>query len=606
MVSLIDSWEIGGLVSEAAFSPDGARVAVGTDTISIYSVYSKKRLVGRIEGHDDLIRVLVFSLDGRTLASGSNDQTVRLWDTNSGRALFEPLTGHTHWVNSITFSLDSRLVVSGSQDCTVCIWDAHTGEAVGDPIDVGLRVWALCVVPGNRLAVGGAGDDTITVYDMNTHASLFECVEHGGPVRSISCSPDGRLLASGSNGNDCTVRVWDATSGLLVGGPLKGHFLWVTSVVFSPDSRYIASASTDSSIRIWSVETKEMCGEPLAGHKSEVAGIAFTSDGNCLVSGSGDRTVKIWDVRSLGIAANTSFDAQASIEAQPPETEVTSENSPKQVLLQPDVQDCADTMDQLTITSEPEIEITSTTAPEEIVLRLSLRGCADITEQLDFTTCSQRPISSGGFGDIYRGRLKAGTQVAIKTVRLHANSSEQDRKILKHAAHEVYTWSKCKHPNVQPLLGLVMFHGDIGMIAQWESNGSMTQYLERQADADRCALIADGLSYLHASRVVSWTVVVRDTIVADYSHLASDQIQVHGDLKGANVLISQDGVARLADFGNAKLQEYTLKFTKTSTKEALSSRWAAPELFEGKPCSYQTDVYALGMVRLSVHALVII
>ncbi|KAG8724765.1 hypothetical protein FRC09_014601 [Ceratobasidium sp. 395] len=515
MVSLIDSWEVGSPVSVAAFSPDGARVAIGTSgyTISIYNVYSGERLVGPKEGHSDLIRVLVFSPDGRTLASGSNDQTVRLWDTNSGRALFEPLTGHTDWVKSATFSLDSRLVVSGSQDCTVCIRDARTGEIVGEPIDVGLWVSVLCTAPGDRLAVGVARDSTITVYDMNTHAPIFECVGHGGPVCSISCSPDGRLLASGSNGSDCTVRIWNAASGLPVGGPLEGHFL------------YVASASSDSSIRIWSVETREMHGEPLIGHKSAVAGIAFTSDGNCLVSGSGDDTVKIWDVRSLGITADTSLNARAPIEAQPPETEVTSENSPKQVLAQLDVQGCADTMDQLKITSELEVEITSATTPEEIVLRLSLRGCADITEQLDFTTCSERPISSGGFGDIYRGRLKAGTQVAIKTIRLYASSSEQDRKILKHAAHEVYTWSKCKHPNVQPLLGLVMFHGDIGMIAQWESNGSMPQYLERQADVDRCALstqIADGLSYLHASGV-------------------------------ANVLISQDGVARLADFGNAKL-----------------------------------------------------
>ncbi|KAG8763242.1 hypothetical protein FRC12_008647 [Ceratobasidium sp. 428] len=98
-----------------------------------------------------------------------------------------------------------------------------------------------------------------------------------------------------------------------------------------------------------------------------------------------------------------------------------------------------------------------------------------------------------------------------------------------------------------------MFHGHIGMIARWESNGSLPQYVERRTDADRCMLssqIAEGLSYLHASGVV------------------------HGDLKGANVLISQDSVAQLADFGNAKLAEYTLKFTKTSTKEALSSRWA--------------------------------
>ncbi|KAG8700559.1 hypothetical protein FRC09_005887 [Ceratobasidium sp. 395] len=277
---------------------------------------------------------------------------------------------------------------------------------------------------------------------------------------------------------------------------------------------------------------------------------AFTSGGNCLVSVYKDGAVKIWDLRGLGISTKT-LDARAGITAQGPETEVTSADFIKQAVSESHIQDSVGMMNQLKVTTEPEADITSATTPEEIVLHLSLRGCANMTNQLDLVTCTERPISSGGFGDIYRGGLKDGTQIAIKTIRLYAGSSEQDQKILKHAAHEVYTWSKCKHPNVQPLLGLVMFHGHIGMIARWESNGSLPQYLERRASADRCILssqISEGMSYLHASGVV------------------------HGDLKGANVLISQDGVAQLVDFGNAKLQEYTLKFTKTSTKEALSSR----------------------------------
>ncbi|KAG9089189.1 hypothetical protein FRC07_012385, partial [Ceratobasidium sp. 392] len=74
---------------------------------------------------------------------------------------------------------------------------------------------------------------------------------------------------------------------------------------------------------------------------------------------------------------------------------------------------------------------------------------------------------------------------------------------------------------------------------------------------------------------------------------------IHGDLKGSNILVSGSGIPLLADFGNATLHEYTLNFTGTTTKSAISSRWAAPELFKGTTThNAPTDVYALGMTIL--------
>ncbi|KAG8692071.1 hypothetical protein FRC09_011477, partial [Ceratobasidium sp. 395] len=575
MVSLIGSWEAGRTVGAAAFSPDVTRVAVGSP-IWICDTYTGQKLVGQLDGHTNRIRTLVFSPDGRTLASGSEDNTLRLWDTETGTSLAGPLRGHALAVISVIFSLDGRFVISGSNDYTVRVWDAHTGETVGVPIRPALQARSLALMPGGRLATCGSDYDyNITVCDMDSGAVLFDCTGHQAGVSSLLTSPNGRLLASGSF--DRTIRFWDPASGQPIGQPLEGHASEVILAGFSSDSRYLASSSDFDSIRIWDTETGLMCGEPLPNHKADVMDAAFTPGGNRLVSAYRDGAVRMWDIASL-CTSTEALSTRAGLTAQALDTEVTEPDSTKQAVSQPDIQTSADMINQLSLTTEPEAEITSATTPEEIVSRLSLRGCPNMTDQLDLATCTERPISSGGFGDIYQGELKDGTQVAIKTIRLYVGSSEQDQKILKHAAHEVYAWSKCKHPNVQPLLGLTMFKGHIGMIARWESNGSLPQYLERRADADRCALssqVAEGLSYLHASGVV------------------------HGDLKGANVLISQDGVAQLADFGNAKLEEYTLKFTKTSTKEALSSRWAAPELFEGSSCSYATDVYALGMEAIT-------
>ncbi|KAG9086221.1 hypothetical protein FRC06_003217, partial [Ceratobasidium sp. 370] len=165
--------------------------------------------------------------------------------------------------------------------------------------------------------------------------------------------------------------------------------------------------------------------------------------------------------------------------------------------------------------------ITSVMSISEVILNLSNRGCEDITDQLDETSCSKHPIFKGGFGDIYKAKLKSGTEVAIKTMRLFVNSNSQDQKFLK-----------------------------------------STQ-------------IAEGLSYLHQEGIV------------------------HGDLKALNVLVTTEGVPLIVDFGNATLRECTLQFTATSTKNAISLRWAAPEVLEGKATyTVPADVYALGMTIL--------
>ncbi|KAG8793501.1 hypothetical protein FRC12_002544 [Ceratobasidium sp. 428] len=546
----------------------------GGEHISIYDIFTGRRLIGGIGRYSDLVQPLAFSPDGRTLAAGSDGPTICLWDTQTGNALVGPLRGHSVSLDCLAFSLDSRFLVSGSEDYTLRIWNARTGEMLRE-VRPHLWPWSLCFIHGNRLAVSWGDEWTITVYEMDSVTALFKCVGHGGIVHALSILPDGRLLASGSS--DHTIRFWNPASGASIGEPLKGHLATVQSIRFSPDSRYITSGSIDRSIRMWDTETRAPFGEPLIGHLATVMDVAFTLDGKNLVSVDKEGTVKIWDVHSLQIGTEV-LSVQAGMTAHIHETEPTSTDSPGQAISLIGAQDSAAMTDHREISLEPEAEITSATTPEQIVSRLSLRGCADMTHRLNLAACSEIPISSGGFGDIHRGRLNDGTRVAIKTIRLYDGS--QDRKILKkaqHAAHEIYAWSKCKHPNVQPLLGLAMFRGRIGMIARWESNGNLPQYLEQRADVDRCALssqISEGLSYLHASGVI------------------------HGDLKGVNVLISQDGVAQLADFGNAKLQEYSLKFTQTSTKEALSSRWAAPELFEDNPCNYATDVYALGMTIL--------
>ncbi|KAH7338986.1 kinase-like domain-containing protein [Rhizoctonia solani] len=132
----------------------------------------------------------------------------------------------------------------------------------------------------------------------------------------------------------------------------------------------------------------------------------------------------------------------------------------------------------------------------EIIAYLVKDGCNNLSSKINWDTFSKNPICQGGFGDIYRGNLLDGTCVAVKTARF---VTDRDPKHLKHAAQELHAWSKLKHRNIIPLLGLVVFRDRIGMVSPWMRHGNLPQYLERTQEANRagmCVQICEGLAYL--------------------------------------------------------------------------------------------------------------
>ncbi|MBF0563691.1 MAG: AAA family ATPase, partial [Nitrospirae bacterium] len=152
-----------------------------------------------------------FSPDGKFIASGSGDKTVKVWDVQTG-ALLRTLAGHSSSVYSVSFSPDGKFIASGSGDKTVKVWDVQTG------------------------------------------ALLRTLAGHSSYVTSVSFSPDGKFIASGSGDN--TVKVWDVQTGALL-RTLAGHSSSVYSVSFSPDGKFIASGSWDSTFRIWDINKNE-------------------------------------------------------------------------------------------------------------------------------------------------------------------------------------------------------------------------------------------------------------------------------------------------------------------------------------------------------------
>ena len=167
-------------------------------------------------GHTDLINSVAFSPDGRLLASGSMDRTVKLWDVQTNACL-RTLTLHTSWVRSVAFSPDGKLLASASDDKTVRLWDPQTGAPV-------------------RVLSG-----------------------HYSGVLAVAFSPDGRTLVSLSPVNRGELIVWDVQSGALVKRIAVNHTSMVRTLAFSPDGKTVVTAGGSPNgpgeNKVWDIQT---------------------------------------------------------------------------------------------------------------------------------------------------------------------------------------------------------------------------------------------------------------------------------------------------------------------------------------------------------------
>ncbi|PVF92507.1 WD40 repeat-like protein [Serendipita vermifera] len=246
-------------------------------------------------GHTDCVRGVVYSPNGRNVASCSYDKTIRIWDVETGALVGEPLRGHTGWVCGVAYSPDGRRIVSGSSDRTIRIWDAQNLIQIGEPI-MGHTNWINCVAysPDGQYIASGSDDTMIRIWDAKTGTLIGEPLQ--GHTRQVGClvfSLDGHCVISGSD--DKTIRIWDHSTGLLDGKPLEGHTGGVGTVACSPNGQYIVSGSDDKTIRIWEISQQSQSCRVLKGHTGSVFCVSYSPDGRHIVSGSGDKTLRIWD-----------------------------------------------------------------------------------------------------------------------------------------------------------------------------------------------------------------------------------------------------------------------------------------------------------------------
>jgi len=310
------------MVHAIAISSDGQLIASGSNdkTIKLWQVGTGKlvRQLGRwSSGHSNMVHSVAFSpispnlyyqeKSGKSagiadrnwgiLASGSWDNTIKLWDVNTGKEI-RTLIGHANWVNSVAFSPDGKFLASGSADCTIKLWQVHTGIEIqtirGHSDSVSSVVYSPRTPTTNskdrQLVASGSNDYTIKLWQVYTGKNICTLTGHSFFVNCIAFSQDGEILASGSADN--TIKLWDVNTRREI-HTLIGHSDSVWSVAFSQDGQFIASGSWDKTIKLWHVETGREI-STLTGHSNYVRCVAFSPNGQTLVSGGDDDTIKIW------------------------------------------------------------------------------------------------------------------------------------------------------------------------------------------------------------------------------------------------------------------------------------------------------------------------
>ncbi|CAE6459522.1 unnamed protein product [Rhizoctonia solani] len=558
------------VVHAVAFSPDGNSVSSGSmdRTVRTWDAYSPISKDEAYRGHTRGVSSVSYSPSSDLIASGSHDHTIRLWSTDTGKQVGDPLQGHTAIVNSVYFSFSGKFIVSGSNDNVVRLWDVQNRPSSNSFSGHYGRVNSVGFSPEGAYITSGSDDTTVRVWDVERRSNMGLFRGHVGPVRSIAYSPDGSQIASASSDN--TIRLWDARVGGTVSKSYEGHTGCVCAVTFSPSSLFLASGSYDQTIRIWDLRTGALVIDPIEGHTGYVYSVAFSPSGEQLVSGSNDGKVIVWSI------FEKNSDEKHEIEASNKDRD-----------------------DSLKV--ENEERIGRDTSIKEVFNLLLRHGCVAFDSQMDSRQDSNVMVGGGGFGDIWASRLKSGAKVAVKVWRGYS-IDQCDEKTLKRATREVYYWSRMNHQHVHRLLGVIIFRDQhLGMVSEWMENGNLREYMRKAPSFDRyemCTSIASGLVYMHECNAVHGDLKAASN---SYNIKPGQLIITSHNLQQPNVLVSSDGVAKLADFGLSTISEASLGFSDTSNPQIGSTRWAAPELlFDDALKSKESDVYALGTTMLEV------
>jgi WD40 repeat protein len=268
--------------------PDEKRIiSYSWDGFRIWDLESGAQVGEVWEDKDFGVTIIALSPDGKKVASGSRDGTVKLWNIDTGKVI-KTWTGHTKRVRCVSWSPGGGRVVSGSEDGTFRVWDVKGGEtSVLGPINAGKKVWAVCYSPvAEMIATGG---DDLKIWDANS-GELLKTLE--GVFMYLAWTSDGKTLIARGSG----ITKFDTATWTVFDSDWPKTVIHIISV--SPNERILTSTSYfNKTTELWSLETNQPIGTPLQ-HQDEVICATFSADGKFLITGCNNH-IYTWDVSAI-------------------------------------------------------------------------------------------------------------------------------------------------------------------------------------------------------------------------------------------------------------------------------------------------------------------
>ena len=281
------------------------------------------RLLAVLSGSARNVTDVLYTPDGKLLATTCADGTVRLWDVAARQLSGEPIRVADDESPVVTFRNASDVLATASED-GVKLWDMSSRQRIGKTLTVAFADYLDS--PGPVMDVGyspdgdtlaGAGASILQLWDADSRRPIGK-LNLGGLnlLVKINFSGDGRTLALP---DDKTIRLWDVASRKEIGTTLLGHSEKISTAVMSRDGRTLATGAWDTTVRLWDIPDRRPIGQPLR-HSHAIQGLAFSPDGRTLASGCADGTAWLWDVagrRALGPPIKASTRSVAGVSFDP-------------------------------------------------------------------------------------------------------------------------------------------------------------------------------------------------------------------------------------------------------------------------------------------------